>query len=90
MRLPWNVGPEDDPPITTITAADLVAWKKHADLLLLVSKMLAIIVAGNPCQCGECSHCQKIAWLEVDVKTATTHAQERLAWLAERVRTSAA
>src|SRR5450631_519969 len=66
---------------TAVTAADLSAWDDHANRLTFAAKFFALAVASSPCHCGDCSHCQELASLDLDIRTSARHAAERRAWL---------
>jgi hypothetical protein len=61
---------------TAITAIDLSAWEDHANRLTFAAKFFALAVASSPCQCGDCSHCQELASLDIDIRTSARHAAE--------------
>ena len=70
----------------TITNADLIAWKKHAKLLRVARMVFAAAAITSPCRCDDCSHCQELAKVSVEIEAVSIHASARLAWLDGRAR----
>src|ERR1022692_4527325 len=73
---------------TTITNADLIAWKKHARLLRVARLVFAAAAITNPCRCDDCSHCQELVQVGVEIEAVSMHASARLAWLERRARST--
>ena len=71
---------------TTITDADLTAWKKHAKLLRVARMVFAAAALTSPCRCDDCSHCQELAKVSVEIEAVSIHASARLTWLDGRAR----
>jgi hypothetical protein len=75
---------------TMITSADLTAWKKQVKLLRVARMVFAAAAITSPCKCDACSHCRELAQVGVEIETVGVHTSERLAWLEDRVRFTAA
>ena len=74
---------------TTITNADLIAWKKHARLLRVARMVFAAAATTNPCRCDDCSHCQELVQVGVEIEAVSIHASLRQGWLERRARSTA-
>lgn len=61
----------------------LVSWDHHADALGTILRLVQAVQGDSPCTCdGICPHCTRLAWLEVETKTALSEATEECNTLA--------
>jgi hypothetical protein len=58
----------------------------EAKLLRVARMVFAAAAITSPCRCDDCSHCQELAKVSVEIEAVSIHASARLAWLDGRVK----